>query len=646
MISPSILRYGMPQALPRLMPLKAGPVTMLFDPNYGRLLEIRLGDHEVVRRIFAAVRDDRWDTVPSTVSNLKTDITSNAFCLSFDVDCRLGHIDYFWRGTVTGDVSGQVVFSFDGVSRSQFLRNRLGLCVLHPIVECAGKPFMVEHSDGRTEPGIFPKHIAPQQPCFDIRAFSHEVAPGVRAELRFEGEVFEMEDQRNYADASFKTYSTPQARPKPVPVAPGDKVQQTVTLSWTGPARTVLPVVQGRVPQLSIATTPVFTLPPIGLCVESGQRPLRPHENERLKALHLSHLRVDLKLSSPGFVKVLHLAAKEAQQLHLGLHVALTLSSNAAAELQTLAKELPQIQSRVLLWIVLHEAESPAAEKWVRLAHEHLQSAAPGVLFASAAKEFFYDLNNHRPGADATGLPCFPTHPQVHLTDNNTLRENVAGPALAAESAKEFCSKPVVISPFTLRGPFHPGPFPVYVTKNDLPPEVDPRQMSLLGAAWTLASLARLVITGNVHSVTCFETTGWRGVMESESGSPLPEKFPSIPGAVFPVYHVLADIGEFPARQVYATHSTHPGLVEGMTLFDTRGRRRILVANLSDEPQDVKIKTGTCRALIRYLDETNAEHAMRNPEAFRGETGSSAESIAGKIELKLLPCGMARLDVG
>jgi hypothetical protein len=33
-----------------------------------------------------------------------------------------------------------------------------------------------------------------------------------------------MEDQRNWLDASFKTYSTPQERPKPVAVASGDRV--------------------------------------------------------------------------------------------------------------------------------------------------------------------------------------------------------------------------------------------------------------------------------------------------------------------------------------------------------------------------------------------------------------------------------------
>jgi hypothetical protein len=170
--------------------------------------------------------------------------------------------------------------------------------------------------------------------------------------------------------------------------------------------------------------------------------------------------------------------------------------------------------------------------------------------------------------------------------------------------------------------------------------------MSLFGGGWTLGSIARLATTGFVHSLTYFETTGWRGVMETEAGPPLAEKFPSAPGTVFPMFHVLADIAEFPGKQIYPTHSSHPLLVAGLTLFDTRGRRRILVANLTGEPQDVKIKTGTCRARVRQLDETNAEAAMRDPETFRAQVDAAKESVAGKIEIKLLPYAIARVDIG
>src|SRR4030095_1455830 len=144
-----------------------------------------------------------------------------------------------WRGTRKGSSDGTLVYSMDGEARSGFLRSRIGICVLHPARDCAGAACRVEHADGSVEEGSFPALISADQPFLEVRAIAHEVAPGVRAEVRFEGDVFEMEDQRNWTDASFKTYSTPLAIPFPVEVRSGDCVRQSVALTLRGrpPAR-------------------------------------------------------------------------------------------------------------------------------------------------------------------------------------------------------------------------------------------------------------------------------------------------------------------------------------------------------------------------------------------------------------------------
>ena len=51
---------------------------------------------------------------------------------------------------------------------------------------------------------------------------------------------------------------------------------------------------------------------------------------------------------------------------------------------------------------------------------------------------------------------------------------------------------------------------------DELPPQVDSRQLSPFAAAWTLAMIKQLAENG-AASVTLFETTGWRGVMERGS---------------------------------------------------------------------------------------------------------------------------------
>lgn len=114
---------------------------------------------------------------------------------------------------------------------------------------------------------------------------------------------------------------------------------------------------------------------------------------------------------------------------------------------------------------------------------------------------------------------------------------------------------------------------------------------------------------------------------------------------VFPLYHVFADIAEFGNCQVYPTHSTHPLLADGLTLRDATGRRRVLVANFTRDEQALKIKSGSGTARVRYLDETTAEEAMKQPEAFRRREGVTIEAAGGKVELKLLPYAVACVDL-
>jgi hypothetical protein len=64
-------------------------------------------------------------------------------------------VDFRWRGTITGTADGVVTFDFDGESHSDFHRNRIGICVLHPAA-VAGEDCVVTHTSGETEPGAFP----------------------------------------------------------------------------------------------------------------------------------------------------------------------------------------------------------------------------------------------------------------------------------------------------------------------------------------------------------------------------------------------------------------------------------------------------------------------------------------------------------
>ncbi len=652
MLPKNVLYYGKEEPLPEQRELRAGPLSLVYEE--GDLRYVKLGDREILRRVYVAIRDRNWDTIPPVLSNVQMNIAADSFRITYDVENKQGDIDFFWQGTITGDAHGTITFAMDGVARSTFLRNRIGFCILHPIRECAGQPCSVEKVDGTVEQGTFPKYISPHQPFVDMRAISHEVAPGVWAEVRFTGDTFEMEDQRNWTDASYKTYCTPLSLPFPVEVKKGTEISQSVTLSLKGEVPEPRAESRGAGLTFSLGQSPSGPLPRIGLGVASHGQPLSQKELARLKALNLSHLRVDLNLSQPDYESALRRAAAEASALGVPLEIALTLSDAAADELKGLVTVLEQASSRgpahgvrptVCTWLIFHVAEKSTTEKWVNLARKYLTRYDPEARIGAGTNAFFAELNRGRPPVGMLDLVSYSINPQVHAFDNASLVETLEAQASTVESARQFCGGlPLVVSPVTLKMRFNPnatGPEPE-PGPGELPWQVDERQMSLFGAGWTAGSL-KYLLESSVYSITYYETTGWLGVMETEKGSPLPDKFRSLPGSVFPLFHVLADVGEFAGGQVIPTTSSDTLQVDGLAVRKD-GKTRAILANLSPEPQQVTVQNLGRRVRVRRLNETNAEEAMLSPEDFRAGEGETLQTSGGVLELSLLPYAIARID--
>jgi D-apionolactonase len=635
-----VLYNGKDESLPERTALRAGPLSLVFEN--GDLRYVRLGDREVLRRVYVAVRDRNWNTIAARITSLQVEPAADSFRITFDCRNQEGEIDFAWRGTIVGQADGRLTYEMAGEARSSFWRNRIGICVLHPAA-CAGARYVVEHPDGSTERGTLPRAISPHQPAVDIQAFTHEVTPNVRAEVRFAGEVFEMEDQRNWTDASYKTYSTPLRLPYPVQVAAGTRITQSIALSLRGEVPTV-PAEPAPL-RFTIGNAPGRPLPRIGLGTASHGQPLSEREMGRLRALNLSHLRVDLNLSDASYPATLRRAAEEARALGVGLEAAIFLTDAAADELTALAQRVAEIAPPIATWLVFHANEPVTAERWGALARERLVGAAPGAKFGAGTNAYFTLLNRNRPNAAALDLVCYSINPQVHAFDNASLVETVATQATTVESARQFVGDtPIAITPITLKPRFNPdasGPEPS-LAPGQLPAAVDVRQASLFGAGWTVGSL-KYVAESGVASATYYETTGWRGVMETEAGSPLPEAFRSPPGAVFPLYHVLADVGELAGGEVIASTSSHPLDVDGMALTKD-GRTRVILANLGPKPRRARVENLAPAVEIKRLDETNAERAMRAPEAFRAEPGEKARTDGGVLDLDLRPFAVIRID--
>ena len=185
----SFLLRGTATPPPEPIELCAGPLTLLFEPSTGMIRRICYGEIEVWRGLYAGVRDHNWGTITPCLFNLETNIKNDAFEISFDVECKNVEIGFLWHGTLRGTNEGQIEYGFRGQAQSDFRRNRIGFCLLHP-PSCAGQQCELQHDDGTITKNQFPQIIAPHQPFFNLRSLKHEAAPDIWAEATFEGDVF------------------------------------------------------------------------------------------------------------------------------------------------------------------------------------------------------------------------------------------------------------------------------------------------------------------------------------------------------------------------------------------------------------------------------------------------------------------------
>ena len=108
---------------------------------------------------------------------------------------------------IEGRADSSISFSMKGTALAAFQKNRIGLCVHHPIQSCSGQTVMVKQPNGASYTSVFPEMVSPHQPLLEMQQMQWTTSDKTTVELFFDGDIFEMEDQRNWSDSSYKTYS-------------------------------------------------------------------------------------------------------------------------------------------------------------------------------------------------------------------------------------------------------------------------------------------------------------------------------------------------------------------------------------------------------------------------------------------------------
>ncbi|GIK86162.1 MAG: hypothetical protein BroJett026_16430 [Betaproteobacteria bacterium] len=437
---------------------------------------LRVGRREVVRAIALVVRDRDWRT-PDPL-RLRIDRRDGALTLrgvtavgagelawSFRVAATAGGLDAHARLTALGDVDV----------------NRAGLVVLLPCATCAGARFAVRHrAGGRTSRGRLPVDVAPHQPLLDVATLELATRDGTKLSLAFDGDTFEMEDQRNWLDPTFKLYNRELALPVPYRIADGATVEQRVALRVDHVGRGAAPRPgprRGRVPALGVATAPGRV--PEGAAARACAA---------LGASGVTH-RADGTAAD----------AARAGAFARAIGAGLTVEAIGAA-----AGHAPAFAAQAPARIALYGVGDEAAQALVR---DLRDATAAGGTFSD-----FVMLNRNGVPAWARRA-TFALCPTVHARDDRSLVETLAAlDDVFARARRVAGGRPIDAGPCSLRRRLVPR------TGLPAPDDVDPRQHEAIAAAWLACAIA-VAGARRIDTFCAFEAAGARGLLAD--GTPL-----------------------------------------------------------------------------------------------------------------------------
>ncbi len=630
-------QYGKDETLPERRVLHAGPLTAVLEG--GDLRYVRLGEDLVVLRLYAAVRDHNWNTIEPRLTRYEVEDGGDHFTVRYSAEHVSPDVDFAWDGVITGNADGVIRAEMDGLARRDFMKNRIGWCVLHPM-ELAGTPASTETPDGVVN-GQFPDLISPHQPFFDMQSITHSTPSGGEVTISFTGDLFEMEDQRNWTDASYKTYSTPLRIPYPAQIASGERVQQSVTITPRGGHAATDSgddAISVRVDQEGGRP-----LPPIGLSAAGHGEPLSAAEFDLLRAVRPAHLHVVLDLGRNGWREKLATATGQARLLDAGLELEVTGGPNSSGW-DALTTELERSGIPVNRVFVYPAGALDSTAEELNVARNALAPRGSNAQIGGGTRSYFTEFNRATLPLAEMEVAAYTITPQVHAFDNASLTETLAAQAETVRSARTIVGeRPLAVGPITLAPRFNPNatgaeaPLPEGV----LPPNVDYRQPSLFAAGWLAGSINALANAG-VDALTYFETTGWKGLIERSDHPLRVRTFHSWPGMAFPVYHVLADVAEFSGGEVLPVSVSDPLRVQALALR-VGSRVRLVLANMRDGDATVAVDVaGLQEVTQRALNAETVFSAASDASTFRAS--GTAISETGEIRVTLPPFGLVTID--
>lgn len=636
--------YGTIQAEPVPRLLRAGKLTAQLAG--GNLRAIIYDGVEVLRAISYVVRDRDWGTYNPTLSNLAVTETESGFTVSYGARCDGPNGSFLdIVAMIEARAGGKLMFKSSARSATGFETNRCGFCILHPIVGLAGTPVSVEHVDGEIENTNLPDLIDPWQPVKNLRAITHTALADVSVECRMEGDTFEMEDQRNWSDASYKTYVRPLALPWPYQIPANEPILQQITLTVIDSRATASGDRPASAENTSVIRltpgTASGTMPAIGLVitpeeVEASLAALSLQNTPRVQDL-LFHFDPAAGHSAAAFKGFAEIAA-----IHDGtttLEIAVPCQRPLDEEMLETAAWMRAANfapNAIMVCPSVDRQSTPPGSKWpdcppLEDVYAAAAKAFPGIRLGGGMLSYFTELNRKRVPAENLGFISHCTSPIVHSADDLSIMQTFEALPFITKSVRAiYGDKPYRLGPSTIAMRQNP-----YGSRTMDNPDCcripmanrDPRHTGLFAAAFATGYIAS-VLDASIETLTLSALTGPFGVFAGKD-EPITE------GGRRPLFHIVAGLAELAGQQWRAVVASHPQKVMS---FRTEAEKEatLWIVNLSAQALTVDMSelVNPARAQLNVLDGNTMRKATKS--------GVKLVGIV-RAQLRLTPFAVARV---
>ena len=638
--------FGTEETETKPLYIEAGQLS--FELFNGSLRNINFKNREILRGIAYVSRDKYWGNYDHKITNLEIKKDNKNFNISYNSTVNDNTQSLTLHAKIEGSTEG-LKFSIKAVPLTKFVTNRTGFVILHPLEDIVGKKVKIEQTDGSVFFDKFPVEIKPDQPFFKIRSFTNFFQSDIEVAIKLNGDKFEMEDQRNWLDASFKTYSGSLLDAWPYLLEKGKSYLQSVELKII--KKNIYTYYNKKEKHIEINFGEKCSkMPEIGSSISILPTNEILKLKKIIKSASLSYFVARLNGGDKNLKEKINLynSIRTQTQTPLWLELILSSTKEINSEIKKVSSEFNSLNLCPEFVFVTHSNDmisfqpgdlrpaGPKYEDLAKLARFHF----PNSRIGGGVLAFFTELNRLPVPPDLFDFVCHSVCPSIHASDDLTVMQNLETIEWIVKSSRKMIgASKYHLGPSSIST--RVNPYGKSINKNPQHrrlclSEMDPRVKGLFGASWMLGLVSEFAYFG-IDSITLGALDGPDGIIYTKKDY-ISDFFQNRNLEVFPAFHVLKGLASkigSDLRKVKCNQKNHISTIA----IDTVNGLEIWIGNRTNQKKIVRISGISQGSSISFIDKSNFDNALRHDYL------DSKEQLVGQNnQVELSPYAVVRIN--